>query len=115
MNADRRLTARVCVALLEECNQTGLISDESHDVISEAIKVLNTAEYWQIRNQERHEGRNASTDTQLAICRVAAPALEAALAAWNRDDFTEVIKQLTIAITTDGKPPAKPRRRKRRA
>lgn len=105
MNADRRVTAQVCIALLEECNHTGLIGDSTHLVLTDAIKSLTNAEYWQLKNQERHEGKNASTDTQLAICRVALPALESAKAAWDNDDFDAVIMHLKTAVTTNGKKP----------
>lgn len=102
MNADRRQIGRVCIALLMECNHNGLIADESHVAISESLVHMQTAEYWQLKNQEKFEGKNVSTDKQLAVCRVALPALEAALKAWNRDDFEETIKQVHLAITTDG-------------
>lgn len=112
MNADRRMIGQVCIALLHECNETGLIADASHLAVTDALKHLQQAEYWQLKNQERHEGKNATTDDQLAICRVALPALEAAVKAWNQDDFDEVITQLSLAITTDGKPPRKSRRKR---
>ncbi|QWS69722.1 hypothetical protein SEA_WILLIAMSTRONG_55 [Microbacterium phage WilliamStrong] len=109
MNADRRHLGHVCLALLVECNHIGEISDSSHTKLTEALKHMQAQEYWQLKNQERHEGKNASTDTQLAICRAALPALEAAAAALAEDDFTEVIRHLTTAITTDGSTPKKRR------
>ncbi|QCW22324.1 hypothetical protein SEA_CHEPLI_56 [Microbacterium phage Chepli] len=109
MNADRRQIGHVCLALLVECNHFGEISDSSHTKLSEALKHMQSAEYWQLKNQERHEGKNASTDSQLAICRAALPALEAAVAALAEDDFNEVIRHLTTAITTDGSTPKKRR------
>lgn len=112
MNADRRMIGQVCIALLHECNEIGLIADASHVAVTDALKHLQQAEYWQLKNQERHEGKNATTDDQLAICRVALPALEAAITAWNQDDFGEVITQLSLAITTDGKRPRKSRRKR---
>ncbi|QKN87755.1 hypothetical protein IXEL_55 [Microbacterium phage Ixel] len=117
MNADRRQTGQVIIALLVECSQSGLISDESHLAATGALHSMQTAEYWQLRNQEKHEGKNASTDQQLRVCRVALPALEAAVKAWDSDDFEEVITQLTLAITTDGSELEKTRKkglRKRR-
>lgn len=114
MNADRRMIGQVCISLLHECNEIGLIADASHVAVTDALKHLQQAEYWQLKNQERHEGKNASTDAQLAVCRVALPALEAAVAAWNKDDFSEVIDQLNVAITTDGKKPRKSRKKSSR-
>lgn len=105
------MMGQVCIALLHECNEIGLIADASHVAVTDALKHMQQAEYWQLKNQERHEGKNASTDTQLAICRVALPALEAALKAWNSDDFAEVIIQLNLAITTDGKRPRRARKK----
>lgn len=110
MNADRRHLGHVCIALLMECNHIGEIADASHTKLSEALKHMQAQEYWQLKNQERHEGKNASTDTQLAICRLALPALEAAAKALAEDDFTEVIRHLTTAITTDGTVPKNKRR-----
>jgi hypothetical protein len=111
MNADRRHTGSVCIALLLECHHIGEISDESHTTISEALSSMQQAEYWQLKNQERYEGRNASTDQQLRVCRVALPALEAALAAWNQDDFDTTIEQLRLAVTTDGTTQKKTRKK----
>ena len=110
MNADRRVTAKVCIALLHECSEIGLISDESHVALSEAIKSMQNAEYWQLKNQERHEGKNDPTDKQIAISRIALPELEAAVAALKEDDFDAVLTHLTVATTTDG---TKPRRSKK--
>lgn len=111
MNADRRMLGRVIVSLLVECHTIGLINDESHMTVTEALTHLQQAEYWQLKNQEKHEGKNASTDSQLRICRVALPALEAARHAWDQDDFTTVMTQVELAISTDGTVP-KPIRKK---
>lgn len=111
MNTDRRKACEVTIALLVECHHIGLISDESHLAITDTLKHLQQQEFWQLRNQEKHEGKNASTDTQLAICRVALPALDAAIVAWNADDFEEVIRQLTLAASTNGKAPEKTSRK----
>jgi len=111
LNADRRQTGKVVVALLVECNEIGLINDDSHVAVTDAIKSLQQAEFWQLKNQEKHEGKNASTDQQLAVCRIALPALEKAWEAWNADDFAAVITNINLAITTDGAAP-KQRRRK---
>lgn len=105
MNADRRTTAKVCIALLHECSEIGLISDGSHVALTDALKALQTAEYWQLKNQEKHEGKNDPTDKQIAISRIALPALEAANLALAKDNFDEVLKQLTIAVDTDGTQP----------
>lgn len=105
MNADRRVVARVCIELLKECDAIGLIRDESHLMLVESISHLKAQEYWQLKNQEKHEGKNVATDLQLSISRVALPALEAASAALEADDYTEVIYQLHLAVTTDGKAP----------
>lgn len=112
MNTDRRQTAQVCVALLRECARGGEIDDESHVALVDAVKHLQNQEFWQLQRQERHEGKNASTDQQLAICRIALPALEEAVQALNRDDFDTVIAKLELAATTDGTAPR--RRRKKR-
>lgn len=97
------------VALLTEGSTAGEISDESHEALGEALTYLQKQEYHQLRAQEKFEGRNASTDKQIAICRVAFPALETAVAAYNSDDYDTVIDQVNIAVTTDGVVP-KPRR-----
>lgn len=114
MNADRRQTAQVCVALLMECHEIGLISDASHLAVTDALKSLQAAEFWQLRQQEKHEGKNDSTDKQIAVCRIALPALDAAVKAWNDDDFEEVIIQLRLAATTDGTAPRKQRQQRAR-
>lgn len=105
MNADRRYIGRICVELMKECNESGLISDTSHVALLEAIKHLRSSEHWQLQNQLKHEGKNESTDKQIAICRVALPALESAVSAIEADDFMGVIEHLTLAITTDGTTP----------
>lgn len=97
------------VALLTEGSAAGEISDESHEALGEALTYLQKQEYHQLRAQEKFEGKNASTDKQIAICRVALPALEAAVAAYNSDDYDTVIVQVNLAVTTDGVAP-KPRR-----
>lgn len=104
MNVDRRATALVCIALLHECSEIGLISDASHVALTDTVKSMQQAEYWQLRNQEKHAGKNEPTDKQIAICKVALPALEAAVKALSEDDFMEVLDQLTLAVTTDGTP-----------
>jgi hypothetical protein len=107
VNTDRRQACEVTIALLVECHHVGLISDESHVAVTNMLHHLQRQEFWQLKNQEKHEGKNASTDTQLAICRVALPALDAAIKAWDNDDFDEVIRQLSLASTTDGSTPKK--------
>lgn len=101
------MTAHVCIALLKECNEIGLIGDDSHVALTDALKGLVQAEYWQLKNQEKHAGKNDSTDKQIAISKVALPALEEAVAALAEDDFVTVLLQLTIAVTTDGTLPRK--------
>lgn len=110
MNADRRDTAKACIALMQECSFIGEISDSSHVALVEIVKHLEQSEFWQLKNQERHEGKNEPTDKQIAICRVALPALQTASAALKDDDFDTVVQQLTLAITTDGTMPRKKRR-----
>lgn len=112
MNADRRHTGQLLIQLVIECSESNRgMSDETHLLATTALHSLQTAEYWQLKNQERHEGRNASTDAQLSVCRVALPALEEAVKAWNSDDFDAVIAQLTLAITTDGSVPREKRKK----
>lgn len=111
MNNDRRQTGHTLVALLIECNQTGLISDESHLVATTALKYLQQQEFFQLKSQTKYAGQNTTTDAQLAICSVALPALEAAVDAWNNDDFDTVIAQVALAVTTDGKPVREKRKR----
>lgn len=113
MNENRRHTGHITIALLLECNHSGTISDEAHTAITNALTHMHREEFHQEKAQSKHEGKNATTDKQLAICRVALPALEDAVAAWNKDDFGTVIRKLKVAITTDGTvPKAKPRRKK---
>lgn len=112
MNADRRHTGQLLIQLVIECSESHAgMSDETHLYATTALHALQTSEYWQLRNQEKHEGKNASTDQQLSVCRVALPALEAAVKAWNNDDFETVITQLSLAITTDGTVPREKRKR----
>lgn len=112
MNVERRLTARLCIELLHTAAETKKqeLSDAAHEVLCLAVKGMRTAEEWALKNQERHAGKNASTDTSIAISRVALPALEKAVIALGDDDFHEVIDQLTLAMTTDG---STPRRRRK--
>lgn len=112
MNGDRRLIGKVIIALLNEGSVTGEISDDTHEVLGETLTELHKSEYHQLRAQEKHEGKNASTDKQIAICRVAMPALESAVYSYNNDDFVGIVEYLKVAITTDGTPP-KARRQKR--
>lgn len=80
----------------------GEISDESHVALEEVLKTMRNQEYWQLKNQSKHEGKNAPTDKQIAICRVALPALELAVEALDQGDYHMVLDQLTLAITTQG-------------
>ena len=112
MNQDRRVTARVCMALLQECSDIGLIGDASYVALTQSLKAMQQAEYWQLKNQSKHEGKNDPTDKQIAISRVALPALEGAVKALAEDDFAEVLAQLTIAVETDGTTPTKKKRAK---
>lgn len=109
MNKDRRVTAQVCIELLKECSEFGEMTEASYQALNEAIAVMKAAEYWSLRNQERHAGKNEATDLSIAVSRVALPALEKALAALQAEDYDTVITQLTVATTTDG---TAPRRRR---
>lgn len=121
MNQDRRHIAEMCIELIEVSAEHGEISDKAHATLVKSVKHLAAQEYWQLKGQERHEGKNASTDKQLAVCRVALPALEAAGKALESDDWDTVISQLKLAISTDGsvakavKKTSKQRLRKSRA
>lgn len=114
MNEDRRQVGKLVIALLQEGSSSGEISDESHEALGEALAHLNRQEFHQLRAQEKYEGKNASTDKQIAICRVAGPALEHALEAYNSDNFAAVMQQLTLAIETDGTVPRKAKARRRK-
>lgn len=111
MNADRRQAGAITLALLLECAHSGTIGDEAHIAITNSLHHLQRQEFHQLRAQEKHEGKNASTDKQLAICRVALPALEEAVRAWDNDDFETVIEHVKLAIETDGTRPKKRRRK----
>lgn len=113
MNADRRVAGRVVVELLNEGSINGEISDQAHTVIGETLTHLQKAEYHQLRAQEKHEGKNDSTDKQIAICRVSLPALEAAVRAYEDDDFQGCLTQVKLAVETDGTVPEPKRRRKK--
>lgn len=102
MNNDRRTIGRVCVELIKECSEIGEMSERAHVALTDALSVMKSQEYWQLKNQERHEGKNAATDKQIGICKVALPALEAAARALDEEDYQHVIDQLTLAITTEG-------------
>lgn len=112
MNAHRRQTGHITIALLIECNHNGIIGDEAHLAITDTLVHMRQEEYHQLRAQEKHEGKNATTDKQIAICRVALPALEEAVKAWNKDDFETVITKLRVAISTDGVVPTPPKKTK---
>lgn len=112
MNATRRLFGATVISLLLECNESGSISDENHLTATNAISHMRQEEAYQLRAQEKHAGKNDSTDKQIAICRVALPALEAAWDAWNRDDFNKVIDHIRAAIETDGTAPKRQRRKR---
>jgi len=105
MNQDRRMVGKVLIELLTEGSINGEISDKAHEVIGETLAHLHKSEYHQLRTQEKYEGKNTSTDKQVAICRIAMPALESALRAYNSDDFQECVTQVKLATETDGIPP----------
>lgn len=112
MNADRRQVGKIVIALLNEGAATGEIGDDSHEVLGETLAHLQRQEYHQLRAQGKFEGKNASTDKQIAICRVALPALEEAVAAYNSDDWETVVKRVTLAVETDGSAPPKERKQR---
>lgn len=107
MNKDRRGQAQLCIELMKECNEWGEISDSSYEALVASVKSMKSAEWWSLKQQMPHEGKNTSTDDQIAISRVALPALEAALEALEKEDFNMAIDQLTLAVTTDGTVPQK--------
>lgn len=104
MNKDRRQLGHTSLALLLECAHSGTIGDEAHLAITDALTHMQREEFHQLRAQEKHEGKNATTDKQIAISREALPALESAVKAWNNDDFELVITHLKRAVETDGTP-----------
>ena len=104
MNKDRRATARICIELIKECAEIGEMRDASHEALVEALKTMQAAEYWSLRNQAKHEGSNDSTDAQIAVSRVALPALEDAVRYVQEEDYNAVIDSLELAITTKGAP-----------
>lgn len=103
------------IELLNEGHTNGEISDQAHRVLGETLAHLQKAEYHQLRAQEKFEGKNASTDKQIAICRVALPALEEAVAAYDSDDFMGCVVKVKLAIETDGTSPKPKRKGRRRA
>ncbi len=113
MNKERRETAQVCIELIKECHAVGEMADASHKALEAAIKGMKAAEFWGLKGMSKHEGANDSTDKQIAISRVALPALEAAAEALNEEDYASVITQLEIAVTTDGTVPKRGKTRKR--
>ena len=113
MNEHRRHTCRITVVLLLECAYSGTIGDEAHLAITNTLHHLQREEFHQLRAQEKHEGKNSTTDKQIAICRVALPALDAALQAWNNDDFDQVVDKLQLAAETDGTAPKATRKRRK--
>lgn len=102
MNEERRQLGHITIALLIECNHSQSIGDEAHLAITNSLKHMQRQEFHQQRTQEKYAGQNASTDKQLAISYVALPALEEAVAAWENDDFQQVIESVTLAVVTDG-------------
>lgn len=91
--------------------ESGEMDERSHVALTDAIHVMQNQEYWQLNNQERHEGKNASTDKQIAISKIALPALERAVQALRADDYSGVLISLELAVNTDGE--ATPSRRKK--
>lgn len=112
MNADRRATAQVCIELIKECSEIGEMSEASHAALEHALKTMKQAEFWSLKNQTPHRGKNSSTDTSIRIGEVALPALEQAYSALVAEDYNTVIDQLALAATTDGTP-ATPNRKKK--
>jgi hypothetical protein len=110
VNGDRRATGQVCIELIKECAEIGEMSEASHTALTNALRSMVQAEYWSLRNQLPHLGKNPSTDQGIAVSQVALPALEAASAALAADDYDTLVDQLQLAITTDG---AKPKRKKK--
>lgn len=115
MNSQRRISGSLLIALLLECNESGTISDENHLTATDALKSMQQDERWQLNAQEKHAGKNDSTDKQIAVCNVALPALTEAIDAWNNDDYVTVIEKVKLAIETDGVVPKPSRRKKARA
>lgn len=101
----------MCAELLKMAIEVGEISDEAHRKLAQAVEHCKTAEEWQLKSQLKHAGKNTSTDTQIAIAKVALPALEEAVLALSSDDYQAVLDGLELAVTTDGKAPARKRRK----
>ena len=112
MNTERRHLATLCIHLIEVGSRRGELSDSAHASLVAAVKSMRQTESWSLRNQERHEGKNKTTDTSIAVSRVALPALERADSALAEGDYLQVIKQLRIAATTDGSEPVPKKRRR---
>lgn len=106
MNAGRRATIRVCVALIDECLSTGEISEEAYSALGDVAKHMQQEEYWSLRNMSKHADRNDSTARQVAIAELALPRLEAAVDAWKGMDL-ELMKECVIAAAQAIAPPKK--------
>lgn len=107
VNKERRATARLCIELIKECAEIGEMREASHEALVEAVKLLRASEYWGLHNSLKHEGENPATDKNIAVSRVALPALDAATVALEEGDYNDVIDQLTLVVTTDGGTPEK--------
>ena len=101
MNKDRRATIQVCIELIRECAEIGEMSEASHTALGNALQQMVAGEYWSLRNMSKHEGKNESTDQQIAIAKVALPALEGAVQALAEEDYDKVLRLLRRAVKED--------------
>lgn len=115
MNADRRATAAVCIALINEGIEAGELRGESHVALEHALKTMRQNEFWSLKSQSAHAGSNASTDGSIAISKVALPALEAAESALVKGDYVAVAEKLDLAATVTADQAKEAPKRRRRA
>ncbi|WIC89619.1 hypothetical protein SEA_GARDENB_61 [Microbacterium phage GardenB] len=102
MNADRRIALDMIIEVARVAIDLERVDPERHSAIGVALKQLQQAEYWALRNLK--PDRNDSSAKQHAIATVALTALEQAVAAHDEMYYEEIIKHLEIARSTDGKP-----------
>ena len=102
MNVERRALGQVCIELMKECAEWGEMSQASYDTLKTALDTMRQAEYWSLKNQSRHAGKNALTDKSISISEIALPALDSAVLSLAAEDYNAVIDHITLAITTDG-------------
>lgn len=94
MNRERRATVTVCLELIKECADRGEMSESAYSALESTLRLIRGQEYWSLRNQKPHEGKNPSTDRQIGISEAVLPELESAHEALLAEEWEDVISRL---------------------